>query len=171
LAWSGYECAEERMVPMRIFRTRTPVNPRTTAAFAALEQALRSTGYRPQSVWNYNCRDIKGQPGRRSLHAYGLALDVDPDCNPHRRGAQAPARFSRAATQQDRCQDVRAGWADTAFTPEQVAAVEAIRTVDGLQVFAWGGRWMTSPDSMHFQVNVGPEELGRGIAAIGPAGG
>jgi D-alanyl-D-alanine carboxypeptidase len=163
-AWRGYECAGERMVRMRIFRTTTPVNPLTTAAFAALEQALRSTGYRPASVWNYNCRDIKGQPGRRSLHAYGLALDVDPRCNPHRRGAKGPARFSQAATQDARCRDVRAEWADTTFTPEQVAAVEAIRTVDGLQVFAWGGRWARSPDSMHFQINVSPEELRGGIA-------
>ncbi|HEX6675029.1 MAG TPA: M15 family metallopeptidase [Actinomycetes bacterium] len=164
-AWSGYECAGRRMVEMRILgRPPTPVNARTTAAFAALERALRSTGYRPRSVWNYNCRDIKGQPGSRSLHAYGLALDIDPDCNPHRRGARSPARFSRAATQQDRCRDVRAEWADTSFTPEQVAAVEAIRTVDGLQVFAWGGRWTTSPDPMHFQINVSPGELARGIA-------
>jgi hypothetical protein len=165
-AWRDYGCAESRMVPLRLFRTVTPVNPLTREAFVALERALRSAGYRPRSVWNYNCRDIKGQPGRRSLHAYGLALDVDPRCNPHRRGAPGPARFSRAATQQDRCRDVLAGWADTAFTPEQVAAVEAIRTVDGLQVFAWGGRWTTAPDSMHFQINVSPEELGRGIAPI-----
>jgi len=164
-AWRDDECAESRMVALRLFRTVTPVNPLTREAFVALERALRSTGYRPRSVWNYNCRDIKGQPGRRSLHAYGLALDIDRQCNPHRRGAPGPARFSRAATQQDRCRDVQTGWADTSFTPEQVAAVEAIRTVDGLQVFAWGGRWTTSPDSMHFQINVSPQELSRGITA------
>jgi D-alanyl-D-alanine carboxypeptidase len=164
-AWRDDECAESRMAALRLFRTVTPVNPLTREAFVALERALRSTGYRPRSVWNYNCRDIKGQPGRRSLHAYGLALDIDRHCNPHRRGAPGPARFSRAATQQDRCRDVQAGWADTSFTPEQVAAVEAIRTVDGLQVFAWGGRWTTSPDSMHFQINVSPQELARGITA------
>lgn len=151
------------MVPLRIFGTLTPVNPLTGTAFTALEQALRSAGYKPRSVWNYNCRDIKDQPGRRSLHAYGLALDIDPRCNPHRRGAAGPARFSPAATQQQRCQDVQAGWADTAFTPAQVAAAEGLRTVDGLQVFAWGGRWGSSPDSMHFQINVSPHELQRGV--------
>jgi hypothetical protein len=162
-AWSDYECAEGRMVRLRIFGTLTPVNPLTRTAFTALEQALRSAGYKPGSVWNYNCRDIKDQPGRRSLHAYGLALDIDPRCNPHRRGASGPARFSPAANQQQRCRDVQAGWADTAFTPAQVAAVEGLRTVDGLQVFAWGGRWGSSPDSMHFQINVSPQELRRGV--------
>jgi len=162
-AWRGYECAEDRMIPMRIFGTTTPVNPLTRDAFAALEQALRSTGYRPRSVWNFNCRGIAGS-GRSSLHSYGLALDIDPRCNPHRRGAQGPARFSSAATQEARCRDVLAGRADTTFTPEQVAAIEAIQTLDGLQVFAWGGRWRTAPDSMHFQINVSPQEIRRGIA-------
>jgi hypothetical protein len=163
-AWAADECAEDRMVPLRIFGTVTPVNPSTRTAFTALEQALRSARYKPKSVWNFNCRDIKGQPGRRSLHAYGLALDIDPRCNPHRQGAEGPARFSPAATQQERCGDVQAGWADTTFTPEQVAAVEGIQTVDGLQVFAWGGRWTGSPDSMHFQINLSPQELRRGIS-------
>jgi hypothetical protein len=166
-AWSEYECAEHRMVPLRMFRWTTPVNPLTIEAFAALERALRSTGYRPmRSVWNYNCRPIAGSGGR-SLHGYGLAVDVDPPCNPHRVGQPGPARFSPAATQEERCRDVYAGRADTSFTPAQVAAVETIRTVDGLQVFAWGGRWSRSPDSMHFQINVSPRELRRGIARPG----
>jgi hypothetical protein len=163
-AWRDWECAESRMVRMRLFGRAIQANPLTREAFAALELALGSAGCRPTSVGNYNCRDIKGRPGSRSLHAYGLALDVDPSCNPHRRGQPAPARFSPALTQQDRCRDVLAGWADTAFTPDQVAAVEAIQTVDGLQIFAWGGRWTNSPDSMHFQINLSPLELRRGIA-------
>ena len=51
------------------------------------------------------------------------------------------------------------------FTPQQVAAVEAIRTVDGLQVFGWGGRWRSSHDAMHFEIRLTPAELRRGIAA------
>ena len=53
--------------------------------------------------------------------------------------------------------------------PEQVAAVESIRTVDGHQIFAWGGRWTDRKDTMHFQINVTPEELRRGLAS--PASG
>jgi hypothetical protein len=162
-AWRGHECAEDRMVALRFFQTTTPVNRVTREAFTSLEHALRSVGYRPKSVWNYNCRDIQGSE-KRSLHAYGLAVDIDPRCNPHRRQAPGPARFSPEATQEARCRDVVAGRADTTFTPEQVAAVEAIQTVDGLQVFAWGGRWRSSPDSMHFQINVSPRELRRGLA-------
>lgn len=163
-AWSEYKCAEPRMTWIRVFGRWTPVNPLTVQAFGRLEQALLSTGFQAKSAWNYVCREIKGHPGQASLHAYGLAIDLDPDCNPHRLDTPHPARFSNAGTQEARCKDVRNRIADTSFTPQQVAAVEAIRTVDGQQVFAWGGRWSSSPDAMHFQINVSPQELQRGIA-------
>jgi hypothetical protein len=120
----------------------------------------------------FNCRNIGGQQ-TRSLHAYGLAIDIDhaqPACNVNRATPDGrPVRFSTAATKEERCRDVRAGTADTSFTPQQVAAVEAIKTVDGHQVFAWGGRWRTTKDTMHFQINVEPAELARGLTQPAPA--
>ena len=167
-AWRAYECAEHRMVPLRLFGWNTPVNLVTVDAWRALEQALVASGYRAHRAWVYICRDIGGQT-TRSLHAYGLAIDIDhtkPTCNVNRATPDnRPVRFSSAATKEKRCQDVRDQRADTSFTPDQVAAVEAIRTVDGHQVFAWGGRWRTTKDTMHFQINVTPEELARGIRA------
>ena len=41
--------------------------------------------------------------------------------------------------------------------------MEAIRTVDGLQVFGWGGRWRSSHDAMHFEIRLTPAELRRGL--------
>jgi hypothetical protein len=40
-------------------------------------------------------------------------------------------------------------YAPVISTPAQIAAVEAILTLDGLQVFAWGGRWRNAKDAMH----------------------
>jgi hypothetical protein len=167
-AWREYRCATNRMVQLRVFgKWNTPVNPRTVDAWRALETTLTAAGYDVHRAWVYVCRNIAGQKAA-SLHAYGLAIDIDhagPRCNvnnptPDRR----KVRFSTAATKLERCRDVQRGVADTAFTPEQVAAVEAIRTVDGHQVFAWGGRWPTTKDTMHFQINVTPQELARGIS-------
>jgi hypothetical protein len=171
-AWHTYECAEPRMVRLRLFgKWNTPVNPETVNAWRALEHALGDAGYQPHRAWVFNCRNIGGQK-TRSLHAYGLAIDIDhsqPTCNVNRATPDGRAvRFSTAATKEERCRDVRAGTADTTFTPQQVAAVEAIRTVDGHQVFAWGGRWRTTKDTMHFQINVEPAELARGLRQ--PAG-
>jgi len=161
-AWDGYRCEEPLMTWIHVLSNRTPVNPETAGAFARLAHALETTGYRARSTWSYCCRPIKGTQ-TWSLHSYGIAIDVDAPCNPMR-SRSGLIRFSTKATQAERCQDVTSNVADTSFTPAQVAAVEAIRTVDGLRVFAWGGRWRTLKDAMHFQIDVSPAELGRGIA-------
>jgi hypothetical protein len=167
-AWAEYRCAGNRMVPLQLLSHRTPVNPVAVDAFRALGTALAAAGYVARSTWVYNCRTIAttdtSRPPQASLHAYGLAVDVDPRWNPHRRNVSGPIRFSPAPTLEGRIADVKAGSAGTAFTPEQVAAVEALRTVDGLQVFTWGGRWAGSHDAMHFQIAVTPAELRRGLA-------
>jgi D-alanyl-D-alanine carboxypeptidase len=157
------------MVTIPLLSNRTPVNPVAVEAFNALAGALGRSGYRARSVWVYNCRNIAqtatGQLPRPSLHAYGLAVDIDPGWNPHRHNVSGPIIFSSQPSQEERQQEVAAGVAGTVFTPQQIAAVEAIRTVDGLQVFRWGGRWRTSHDAMHFEIQLTPAELRRGIAA------
>jgi hypothetical protein len=167
-AWREYRCATNRMVQLRLFgKWNTPVNPKTVDAWRALESTLAAVGYDVHRAWVYVCRNIAGQKAA-SLHAYGLAIDIDhagPRCNPNNPTPdRRKVRFSTAPTKLERCRDVQHGRADTAFTSGQVAAVEAIRTVDGHQVFAWGGRWPTTKDTMHFQINVTPQELERGIA-------
>ena len=168
-AWARYACAEREMVTVKVLSHRTPVNPLTVAAFTALAQALAGTDYKARKTWVYNCRDIQqttpGAASQRSLHAYGLAVDIDPRTNPHRRKVHGPIQFSSQTTQDGREADVRAGRAGTAFTQAQVEAVEAIRTVDGLPVFGWGGRWRSSHDAMHFEIRLTPAELAVGIAA------
>lgn len=167
-AWRDYLGAGDRMVRVSVLGWRTPVNPETVEAWGALERALRSTGHEAHRAWVYVDRKIKGK-NTPSLHAYGLAIDIDhakPKCNVNRPTPDGrPVRFSPAPTKAERCKDVQERRADTSFTPEQVAAVEAIRTVDGHQVFTWGGRWRTTKDTMHFQINVTPAELRRGIAS------
>lgn len=161
-AWDGYRCEEGLMTWIHVLSNRTPVNPEAVGAFTRLAYALQTTGYQAKTTWSYNCRPIKGTQ-RWSLHSYGIAIDVDADCNPMRRRTST-VRFSNAATQTERCRDVAEDMADTAFTRAQVAAVESISTVDGLRVFAWGGRWRSLKDTMHFQLDVSPGELARGIA-------
>jgi hypothetical protein len=171
-AWAEFLCADRKMVTIPLLSNRTPVNPAAAGAFDALAEALTRTGYQARSAWVYNCRNIAqaptGQPPRASLHAYGLAVDIDPEWNPHRHNVSGPVIFSAESSQTDRQREVAAGIAGTVFTPQQIAAVEAIRTVDGLRVFGWGGRWRSSHDAMHFEIRLTPAELARGLAA--PAG-
>jgi hypothetical protein len=133
-AWAAYAGRKDLMDTVDMLGHRVHVNPRIADAARALGRALEAAGYRAERVGGFADRVIKGST-RRSLHGYGIAIDVDARHNPHRWGKPGPARFSSAATQAERRADVAAGRADTSFTPQQVAAATSIRTVDGIPVF------------------------------------
>lgn len=121
-----------------------PVNPTCIEAFKAMDMALRATGFVVrQSVGTYNCRPITGGIGY-SLHAYGIAVDIDPLYNPY----IGTFKFD---------------WAKTSFTKAQIDAVLNIRTNNGAKVFMWGGYWSSIKDYMHFEIDVAPKDLATGI--------
>lgn len=116
-------------------------------AFHALFDVFRKWGYqvRPKVTGAYNCRNISGG-NTLSAHAYGIAVDVNWDTNPY---------TTRLIT------DMEKG---------MISEVTRIRTLNGVQVWRWGGDWDGRPetnhihyDAMHFEIIATPEELGRGI--------
>jgi D-alanyl-D-alanine carboxypeptidase len=91
----------------------------------------------------FNCRyaDAPGPP-QWSMHAYGLAIDVNTVQNPyleHGLPAQPPAGTAYA----DRS-DIRPGMAYPGGVP--VAAFSSVG-------WGWGGYWASSSDYQHFSVN------------------
>lgn len=141
------------------------VAPPTAEAFEALAAVMLHHRYeiRTQDTDSYSCRAITGGSGR-SLHSYGIALDVNWQTNPFldHQGTR-PVRFSDKATQAERGRDVRFGLADTDMTPAMIADVEKIKTTAGVQVFEWGGSWKDRKDCMHFELDLSPAELAVGI--------
>ena len=106
----------------------------------ALSTVLSHYGYKSkQSVFAQNCRPITGGSGY-SLHAYGIATDIDPGLNPY----LSTRTFS---------------WNRTAFTKEQVDAVYRIKTTTGNRLFLWGGYWNTIKDYMHWEIDVPPNDV------------
>ena len=141
------------------------VAPRTDDAWRALAQVMLFHGYyiRPPDTDSYNCRNITGGTGL-SLHAYGIALDVNWGSNPYRRTpSRRGVRFSSQPTQHLRALEVKGDLADTDMTPHMIRDILAIETTGGNRVFEWGGSWLTTKDSMHFQLDVTPDELAAGI--------
>lgn len=142
--WAPFRCDGANFTKVNFLGTY-PVTTqvRLVPAVEAMEQALRLTGY-PEPAWptgSYNCRKIAGTDAY-SLHAFAIALDVDYDANPHLR------------------QRIRPGFGtDPRFriTEEQVRAVEAIRNIQGEQMWRWLG-WAIG-DTMHFQINVPPSRV------------
>jgi hypothetical protein len=139
--WVAYRCATSKYVQWRPHGSPwlVYVADDSLPAWQALNVILAKWGYTFDEVagGTYNCRKIAGT-NVWSIHAYALALDINPSRNPY----GSPLR--------------------TDLPDGLIADIEAIVTVSGRQVFMWGGRWST-PDPMHFQIGASPGEIASGI--------
>src|SRR5262245_10251609 len=127
--WGQFECAEASMVLIPFGPDKIRVAPPTAEAWEALAAVMLHHGYhiRTRDTDSYNCRAITGGTGR-SLHSFGIALDVNWTTNPFLdHPGNRKVRFSQKPTQDERAMDVRLGLADTDMTPEMIADVEAIK--------------------------------------------
>jgi hypothetical protein len=92
----------------------------------------------------FNCRyAVAPGPKRWSVHASGLAIDVNPVENPYLEGGRVHPRAGRAFLDRSRYRRgmaVRGGLLVNAFAASG---------------WAWGGRWTGSPDYQHFSATGG----------------
>lgn len=163
--WKQYECNEAEMVTARFGPDSIRVAPLTVPVWEALAAVLHHHGYiiRTSDTDSYNCRNIKGS-STKSLHSFGIALDINWHTNPYvDHAGQRKVRFSDKPTQAEREEDVRLGAADTDMTEAMIADILSIRTANGKQVLEWGGHWRTVKDAMHFEIDVAPADLADGI--------
>ncbi|MFL6729111.1 MAG: M15 family metallopeptidase [Sphingomicrobium sp.] len=162
--WKAFECKEDKMVLVPFGPDRIRAAPETADAWTSLACVLAHHNYhiRTKDTDSYNCREAKG--GGKSLHSFGIALDVNWSTNPYLAHKTARAvRFSDKATQDERAADVRLGRADTDMTKAMIDDVLRIKTKAGVAVFEWGGSWKTVKDCMHFELDLAPDELAKGI--------
>jgi uncharacterized protein YgiM (DUF1202 family) len=140
-AWDDWHCKRGpgKFVDLRFFgRGVNGVPAPAQDAYKALEQALRATGYQPTSVGSFNCRHIGSDPNKPwSLHAYGVAIDIDPRENPFTPGDAYSGKFKKS----------------------HVDAALNIKNTAGRPVWEWGGNWRNSKDRMHFQLAQGPRDV------------
>lgn len=98
------------------------VNKKAAKAFEGFLKDLEATGYEIKSIGGYNLRMNKSDPRRLSQHAFGNAIDINPEDNPFVRGKKGktnlPANIS----------DIAAKWG-----------------------ISWGGDWSSVKDTMHFE--------------------
>jgi hypothetical protein len=164
-AWKEFECNPDAMTFVSFGPDRIRVAPHTEAAWQALASVFEAHSYniRIDDTDSYNCRAIKGGTGR-SLHSFGIALDVNWNTNPFKETPDnREVRYSSKVTQAERAQDVKLGIADTDMTPDMIRDILAIKTKGSVRVFEWGGSWKDRKDAMHFELDVSPQELAAGI--------
>ena len=111
-------------------------------AVRALNAVLVAHDYRTRvaDTGAYNCRRVTGGTGY-SLHAYGIALDLNWNSNPYRTDAKLITDMPAAMTN----------------------AIKRIRTRSGRQVWGWGGDYRTIKDAMHFEIVCPLADLRGGI--------
>lgn len=117
------------------------VDSRIKNAVYAFNRCLIKHNYQTIYVQTgaFVCRAITGGTAY-SLHAYGIAMDINWLINGY--GDHASHNIPQAL----------------------VDDVLAIRTVDGIQVWGWGGNYTDAPkDWMHFEIVCSPAQLARGI--------
>jgi hypothetical protein len=90
----------------------------------------------------FNCRQVVGGSGW-SMHAYGLALDLDPRENPYLEGGQVRPPQGRPY--------VDRGQAKAGMVHAHDRVVRDFAAIG----WPWGGRWTSSPDYQHFSSNGG----------------
>ena len=92
----------------------------------------------------FNCRRaVASGPKRWSVHAYGLAIDVNPVENPYVEGGRVHPRAGRAYLNRSR---IRRGMA--------VRGRLLVRSFASVG-WRWGGRWTGTPDYQHFSATGG----------------
>ncbi|HEV2147450.1 MAG TPA: M15 family metallopeptidase [Longimicrobiaceae bacterium] len=141
-------CSGPFVTRMIVPGVRVTVHQLAWEAVQALGSVLQAHRYpvRAGDTGAYNCRTITGGTGY-SLHAYGIAVDVNWNSNPFRRDRLV-----------------------TDMPPQMIADVYRVRTRQGVPVWRWGGDWDANPntpnsnyDAMHFEIVASPQELGAGI--------
>lgn len=124
------------------------VDHRIVDAVNALSGCLEAHGYEatPPDCGAFVCRRITGGTGY-SLHAYGIAVDINWQQNPY-------SSANRTVTD---------------MPPAMVAAITGLRTTSGAPVWGWGGAYRSIKDPMHYEIVCTPADLATGIAgAKGP---
>jgi hypothetical protein len=88
----------------------------------------------------FNCRFVSGTR-RWSMHAYGLAIDVNPIENPYVSGSRVRPPAGRNYLRRTRTSPGMA-----------VEGSVLVRAFDAVG-WQWGGRWSSSSDYQHFSTN------------------
>ncbi|MFJ4103871.1 M15 family metallopeptidase [Amycolatopsis japonica] len=118
----------------RLFAAKFPIEEMRVTAPAELTAPPTGDG---NNTTAFVCRPARGLTNW-SAHAYGLAIDVDPFCNPYTKGDLVLPELASAYLDRG---NRRPGMI-TAGDPT-VAAFAAIG-------WTWGGSWTTPTDRMHF---------------------
>ena len=123
----------------KLFAARFPIEEMRVTSPAELDAPPTGDGNNTSA---FVCRPVRGQTSW-SAHAYGLAIDLDPFCNPYTQGDVVLPELASAYL--DR------GWKRPGMVLADDATVRAFAAIG----WSWGGAWHSPTDRMHFTATGG----------------
>ncbi|WP_431605581.1 M15 family metallopeptidase [Amycolatopsis melonis] len=118
----------------QLFAARFPIEEMRVTSPAELTAPPTGDG---NSTSAFVCRPARGQT-TWSAHAYGLAVDVNPFCNPYTQGDLVLPELASAYVDRSRVR------------PGMVLAGDATVRAFAAIGWSWGGSWHSPTDRMHF---------------------
>ncbi len=118
----------------QLFAARFPLEEMRVTSPAELTAPPTGDG---NSTSAFVCRPARGQPNW-SAHASGLAVDVNPFCNPYTQGDLVLPELASAYVDRSRRR------------PGMVLAGDATVRAFAAIGWSWGGNWHSPTDRMHF---------------------
>src|SRR6478735_6324928 len=125
----------------RLYKARFPIRRmRPIDAYRGVDERSLAA----DNTAAFNCRyAVASGPKRWSVHAYGLAVDVNPVENPYVLGRNVHPRAGRAYLDRSR------------YRPGMAVLGRLLVRVFADAGWQWGGRWTGSPDYQHFSMSGG----------------
>ena len=134
---SASRCDTSSMETINFLGHRARVDSDIVGRLQSIDSSWNSSMYRVYSVGSYNCRKIRGSD-RWSIHSYGVALDINPDDNPH---------CTRSISKRYDPKRLCGPDGQVKLVTDMPASFIGLFTSRG---FGWGGNWSSSKDAMHY---------------------
>ncbi|MCF6423158.1 M15 family metallopeptidase [Amycolatopsis tucumanensis] len=123
----------------QLFAARFPIEEMRVTSPAELDAPPTGDGNNTSA---FVCRPVRGQTNW-SAHAYGLAIDLNPFCNPYTKGDVVLPELASAYLDRS--------WVRPGMVEAGDATVRAFAAVG----WDWGGAWREPVDRMHFTATGG----------------
>ncbi len=118
----------------QLFVRRFPIEDMRVTSRAERDAAPTGDG---NTTAAFVCRPVVGQ-SQWSAHAYGLAVDVNPFCNPYSKGAVVLPELASAYLERNH------------MRPGMILAGDATVKAFAAIGWSWGGAWASPRDLQHF---------------------
>ncbi|HVW44731.1 MAG TPA: M15 family metallopeptidase [Amycolatopsis sp.] len=122
-----------------LFAARFPIEEMRVTSPAELNAPPTGDGNNTSA---FVCRPVRGQTNW-SAHAYGLAIDLDPFCNPYTQGDVVLPELASAYLDRS--------WRRPGMVLANDATVRDFAAIG----WSWGGAWRSPTDRMHFTATGG----------------